>query len=41
MINQDNRYKPNQKYTIQKFNDKVNRFKSANRILTRRGGVKL
>lgn len=41
MLNNNNRYRPNQEYARSKFNDKVNKFKTANRILTRRGGVKL
>lgn len=41
MINSNNRYKPSQDYTIGKFNRKVNRMKSVNKVTNKRGGIKL
>lgn len=41
MINSNDRYRPNQTYYKQKFNDKVNRIKTVNKQRNQRGGVKL
>lgn len=39
MIN--NRHRPNQNYIKQKFNNKVNKIKSVNKMTNQRGGIKL
>lgn len=41
MIKTNNRYKPNQRYIKNRFNSKVNQTKAINKLLTRRGGIKL
>lgn len=41
MLNSNNRFKPKQNYTQAKFNKKVNRIKSVNKVTNKRGGIKL
>lgn len=41
MLNSNRRFKPNQKYTVRKFNKKVNTIKRVNTVLNQRGGIKL
>lgn len=41
MISNNKRYKPNQSYAARKFNNKVNKIKSVNKITNQRGGIKL
>ncbi len=41
MISFNNRFRPNQSKKRRLFNSKVNKIKSVNKILTKRGGVKL
>lgn len=41
MINLSNRFNPSQGSRRRAFNRRVNRMKSVNKILTKRGGIKL
>ena len=41
MINSHNRFSPNNNYVRAKFNKKVNRIKSVNKMFNKRGGIKL
>lgn len=41
MINSNNRNYINNNYAKQKFNEKVNRIKSVNKVFSKRGGIKL
>lgn len=41
MISSNNRNHINNGYAKQKFNDKVNRIKSINKVFSKRGGIKL
>lgn len=41
MINDSNRYRPNQKHAKRRFNMQVNYTTKANRTVNKRGGIKL